>query len=663
MKAICFMSSFLFVSWLGIANSFCQNIEQEPKSQSQNNYNTFVLFGNEALEEGDFYGASVYFGKALQLNTDNLDVLYKYATALRNFNSYIKAAITYQEVYDLDKGQIYPECLFWLAAMQKNNGQYIEARDKFLGFLSASEIKEGYLYEKAKYEVKSCEYAMEMTDIQSDVIITNLGNQINTSGSEFSPVLSDDSTMYFSSLREDFRDKKNTISNLSNVIKIYKAEKTKNDSWKTVGVLDTVINQKSMHSANGSISPDKKRLYFTQCSDENVCAIFVSKIIDGIWQKPFKLNSDINLEGATATQPMIASVHGEEVLFFVSDRKRGKGKLDIWYSILSFEDKIRYGKAKPVAGQINSKGDEITPYYDSNSNTLYFSSTWHYGYGGYDVFKSYGSYKRFTTPENLGFPYNSSANDFYFSIDSNLTNGFFASNRKESYSKTDEICCNDIYSFKLNKPYNPKEADKKEVEILKRFLPASLYFQNDIPNPKSNKTKTKVSYITTYRDYAASKEKYKEECSKGLTGAEGQKAKEDMDEFYRDHLDKGISDLELFLDLLLTQLQKGKKIELTIRGYASPLAKSDYNEKLTLRRIGSLINYIREVNEGEFVQYMDINAKGRGHLSIIKIPYGEGKADTSVSASLDDQRSSIYSRAAAMERKIEITSIALEQEK
>ena len=58
---------------------------------------------------------------------------------------------------------------------------------------------------------------------------------------------------------------------------------------------------------------------------------------------------------------------------------------------------------------------------------------------------------------------------------------------------------------------------------------------------------------------------------------------------------------------------------------------------------------------------MDISAKGRGHLSIIKIPYGEDKASSSVSASLDDQRNSVYSRAAAMERKIEIISVGLEQ--
>ena len=70
-----------------------------------------------------------------------------------------------------------------------------------------------------------------------------------------------------------------------------------------------------------------------------------------------------------------------------------------------------------------------------------------------------------------------------------------------------------------------------------------------------------------------------------------------------------------------------------------------------------MVNYIRTVDEGVFVPYLDSNEKGKGHLSLEKIPLGEHKADSSVSANLDDKRSSVYSRAAALERKIEITSV------
>ena len=144
--------------------------------------------------------------------------------------------------------------------------------------------------------------------------------------------------------------------------------------------------------------------------------------------------------------------------------------------------------------------------------------------------------------------------------------------------------------------------------------------------------------------------------------AQTQKEREEIDVFFRDYLDKGVSDLHLFLDLLLTELQKGRKIQLTISGYASPLANTDYNVNLTLRRISSLVNYIRTYDNGIFAPFMDINAKGRGHLSILKIPLGDYRAGEKVSSNLKDKRSSVYSKSAAMERKIEITSVNLEKE-
>lgn len=655
---------FIVLGFLALSNapsSYAQNFDADrigPDSKPRvYSYETFVLFGDEALAEGDYFGASVYFGKALKMDSTDLAVHYNYASALANYNAYSKAHKAFYELLKKDNGSTYPDARYWLATMEKNLGNYEDAKENYLAFSNVTEKKGGFLHEKAKHEIQSCDYAIEMKDEQKEVVVFDLPGEINSSSSEFSPTIVNDSTLYYSSLRVEKRGKKKTISDVNNNIKIYEAEKQGSGGWKTLGALDTIVNEVGFHVANASLSPDKSRLYFTRCSEENVCAIYVSALMDGKWQEPNKLNSDINMQGSTATQPMVALVHGDEVLFFVSDRKGGSGKLDIWFSLLSVDSKITYGKAKPVEGRVNTKGDEITPYFDSQSNTLYFSSNWHYGFGGYDVFKSYGSYKRFTAPENLGQPYNSSADEYYFSINSNLTDGFFASNRAGSRSSDGEICCNDIYSFKAEK----QEEEEKEVTILRRFLPASLYFHNDTPDPKSNNTGTQVTYLDMYNEYTALKGKYKKECKRGLSGDEAKKELEDIQSFFRDNLDKGIGDLQLFLDLLLTELQKGKKIQLTIRGYASPLAKTDYNVNLTWRRIASLVNYIRTVDEGVFVPYLDSNEKGKGHLSLEKIPLGEHKADSSVSANLDDKRSSVYSRAAALERKIEITSVDLEK--
>jgi hypothetical protein len=112
--------------------------------------------------------------------------------------------------------------------------------------------------------------------------------------------------------------------------------------------------------------------------------------------------------------------------------------------------------------------------------------------------------------------------------------------------------------------------------------------------------------------------------------------------------------LNLFRDLLLEELQKGRKINLTIKGFASPLAKSDYNVNLTKRRIASLVNYLSAYNDGLFVPYLQGNSSDGGKLTFTEVPFGEYTSNKLVSDNLNDQKNSVYSRAAGLERKIEI---------
>lgn len=65
---------------------------------------------------------------------------------------------------------------------------------------------------------------------------------------------------------------------------------------------------------------------------------------------------------------------------------------------------------------IKSNGDEIYPLLSSNGKELYFSSNGHYGMGGFDLYLSKWDEKinDWGIPENLGFPYSSTADDILF---------------------------------------------------------------------------------------------------------------------------------------------------------------------------------------------------------------------------------------------------------
>ena len=80
------------------------------------------------------------------------------------------------------------------------------------------------------------------------------------------------------------------------------------------------------------------------------------------------------------------------------------------------------------------------------------------------------------------------------------------------------------------------------------------------------------------------------------------------------------------------------------------------NVNLTKRRIASFTNYLRQYEDGKIVPYLEGTASNGGTLSILKIPYGEYLASREVSANINDQRNSVYSVKAGLERKIEVLS-------
>jgi len=219
-------------------------------------------------------------------------------------------------------------------------------------------------------------------------------------------------------------------------------------------------------------------------------------------------------------------------------------------------------------------------------------------------------------------------------------------------------CCNDIYKVDLSgRDTIIDEPVITTLEELNRYLPVMLYFHNDEPDPRTTATTTDLDYMETYHSYRSLLPVYEKEYSAGLKGDDSDQAVEDIQSFFADEVDQGVIDLEIFTRLLLNELAKGQKVEITVKGFASPLAKSDYNVNLTFRRVQSLINYMGQYRGGVFRQYLGRVANNGGELTFVKIPFGEYRADELVSDNFNDQQNSVYSRAAALERKIEIISV------
>ena len=102
-----------------------------------------------------------------------------------------------------------------------------------------------------------------------------------------------------------------------------------------------------------------------------------------------------------------------------------------------------FGNEKQLPSSINEDGDQAYPFVLSDGLTIYFSSTGHESYGGYDIFVTrYNlSNDSYLAPNQLNMPFNSPFNDYLMVVDEEKGVGWFASDRNQS---KDSVC---VYTF------------------------------------------------------------------------------------------------------------------------------------------------------------------------------------------------------------------------
>lgn len=620
--------SFLILASIAKAQTFKQWTEQ----------------GDLASEEGNYEAAAHYYGEAFQLDSTNFDITTKYAEALRLARDYQRAKYYYDKAFTKDRGRLFKPGQYYLALMQKQTGDYKSALRNFKKFYSKTKRKPLEETPLAEKEIESCTWALNTRKIEDKAEVIRLPGTINTEDSEMAPAFLD-STLYYSSLKSD--------GFVGGNIAIY-ASSLQDSLYQWIPEYETIANVPQSSCGNLSFSPDGTRAYWSVCKE--VCAIYEGDFENGEVNRPRKI-AVLNIDGCTATMPSVGIYQGQEYLFYASNRKGTRGGMDIWWS-----ERAEDGSWKPpvnAGDNVNTAGDEITPSFIDKQ--LYFSSDFHIGYGGFDIQMSKGYPRSFDLPENVGYPLNGPYNDLYYRYEPKMNLGYFASNRPEGKPGDEKeaiACCNDIFSIGFRDSI-PDEAERRyeNLATLNDYLPVTLYFHNDEPNPNTRDTVSTKTYRESYAEYKKLLSRYISENEKGKKGEEKENARFDIESFFDLTVDKGVSDLKNFEGLLLEELEKGTSVELIIKGFASPRAKSDYNVNLTKRRISSLVKELGLADDGAFLPYIEQRASNGAKLVFTEVPFGEYKADQDVSDELDDEQLSIYSVEASLERKIEIQSV------
>lgn len=122
----------------------------------------------------------------------------------------------------------------------------------------------------------------------------------------------------------------------------------------------------------------------------------------------------------------------------------------------------KWSDPEPLKGLEEGGTNLNYPFLDSDGITLYYAAQGEESLGGYDIFITrYDSDDNaYLRPDNLGFPFNSVANDYMYAIDDFNNLGWFASDR---YQPEDKVC---VYVFVPNESKQVYDYESTSPEML-----------------------------------------------------------------------------------------------------------------------------------------------------------------------------------------------------
>jgi len=396
---------------------------------------------DELYEQAKYGEAAEHYEAAYEKKSKKKELIYRAGECYAIVRNYQKAVEAFAEVQNDVKD--FPLVGLQYGRALKQSGQYDKAStvlNRYLGEYTGEDAE--VVRQIVQAEIEGCELARQLADNPSPVDVQHTGGVLNSPETEFSP-FPVGRELYLSSTKDG--DK----------ARIYKSKK-ENEQWSAPEVAEQFLAFEGKHYCNPAFSPDGQRIYFTVCESVETwgyltsrCEIYVTSKTGNIWSQAVRLPNSINVSDYTSTQPTVVHENGKEILYYASNRPNGQGGMDLWYTIRNLDGAaLAFSEPVNVGPQINTIGNEITPFYDNQNKTLYFSSNGQTTTGGYDIFRTAGQQLNWEQPVNLGLPFNSPADDYFYIVDKYGSIGYLASNRLQGAEKTSTEH-EDIFTFLL----------------------------------------------------------------------------------------------------------------------------------------------------------------------------------------------------------------------
>ena len=455
----------------------------------------------------------------------------------------------------------------------------------------------------------------------------NMGEAINSEQDDYLPYLTaDDQYLLFTSRRPG------SMGGYDPQLRGYPEDfyfseySSSAQSWSPAKNLGPPINSERNEGAP-AISQDGRIIIFTTCDHPDgvgSCDLFYAVKEGEQWSEPRNMGPAINSE-SWDSQPCLS--HDGKTLFFASNRPGGIGGRDIWYSELVSG---RWTEAQNLAEPVNTPGHEAAPFLHADDMTLYFSSSFHPGFGGNDLFVTHREEQGWAAPQNLGYPLNTSAEESNIFVNASGQRGFINSTRDGGLGNSD------IYEFTLDERIRPKIAtflrgitrdSLTEQPVYARIRLIDVESGDTIRQAFSDKTNGRfLLSLPMERNYAAfveakgylfaSKHFYLKNPEEGvyfdlildlLPIREGAKVTLNNIFFETGKYElKESSSSEL--EFLFTYLQRNPRIRIAIEGHTDDVGSAKDNLTLSQQRADAVRDYLIDAG----IEPIRIQSKGYG---------------------------------------------------
>jgi outer membrane protein OmpA-like peptidoglycan-associated protein len=329
----------------------------------------------------------------------------------------IKAIPYYEQAINLKK-DLPPVAYFDLATLYLKNEQLEKAIETFSTYREMVKLDKKQVAQADK-GLAACQNAIALMSAPRNFTVHSFPGNVNSKYTEYNPVVSaDESVMAFTALRPNTSRTRSGDKFIEEIYVSY----NKSGNWSEPVVVPIASDY---NVGTAGITPDGQKMVVFMGGATDQGNLFQVIKSGDVWSKPSILSNTINSPGMETTCSI--SPDGK-VIYFASNRRGGRGGLDIW----KIEQKTTGVWSQPInlGPEINTPDDEDAPFIHPDQKTLFFTSDGHATMGGRDIFKTTLVNGKWTKPENMGYPVNTTSNDNYFTLLADGKRGYFSSDRK-----------------------------------------------------------------------------------------------------------------------------------------------------------------------------------------------------------------------------------------